>query len=76
MATTTVSDKQAARDARLDALKTATEKWAADKLQKLEDEKEFLQSVLKGRTGAGRLASSKTAKVVAAVATEVESFLT
>lgn len=73
---TTDAEKKAARDARLDALKAATEKWAKEKLQKMKDEKEFLQSILRGRTGAGRLGSAKTAKVAKAVSAEVEAFLT
>ena len=72
----TISDQQKKRDARLDALKVAAEKWATEKAKQQAADVKFLKSVLKGRTGAGRLAAAKTAKVAKAVSTEVEAFLT
>lgn len=45
------------RDKRLEALKKATEEWAEQETKRLEDEVKFLKSVIKGRTGAGKLAN-------------------
>lgn len=67
--------KQADRDARLDALKKATEEWTEKETKRLEDEAKFLKSVLKGRTGAGRLANQNVADSSKLVVDEISQFL-
>jgi len=52
-----VADRKVERDKRLDALKAATEEWAAKEKKRLEDEVKFLKSVINSRTGAGQLSS-------------------
>jgi hypothetical protein len=47
---------KADRDARLDALDAAVREWGAKEKARLEDEVTFLKSVLKSRSGAGKLA--------------------
>lgn len=64
------------RDARLTALKNATIEWADKEKQRLEDEATFLKSILKGRTGAGRLTNQNVADSSKLVADEISRFLT
>jgi hypothetical protein len=52
---TTLDSKKAARDARLDELKKAVDTWAESETKRLANEALFLKSVLRGRTGSGRL---------------------
>lgn len=72
----TISDNQAARDARLTALKNATVEWADKEKKRLEDEVTFLKSILKGRTGAGRLTNQNVADSSKLVVDEIAQFLT
>jgi hypothetical protein len=65
-----------ARDARLDALKTAVEDWAEKEITRLEDEAEFLKSILKGRTGAGRLTDQNVSDASTLVVDSISQFLT
>ena len=65
-----------ARDARLDALKEAVEEWADKEITRLEDEAEFLKSILKGRTGAGRLTNQNVSDASTLVVDEIDQFLT
>lgn len=51
------SKKKVARDKRLDALQKATAEWGKKETKRLKDEVKFLKSVIKGRTGSGKLAS-------------------
>ena len=67
--------RQAERDARLDALKKATDEWADKETKRFEDEVKFLKSVLKGRTGAGRLANQNVADSSKLVVDEISQFL-
>lgn len=72
----TISETQAARDARLLELKTATIEWADKEKKRLEDEATFLKSILKGRTGAGRLTNQNVADSSKLVVDEIATFLT
>jgi hypothetical protein len=67
---------KAERDARLDALKSATTEWADKEIKRLEDEAVFLKSILKGRTGAGRLTNQNVADASKLVVDEISQFLT
>jgi hypothetical protein len=67
---------RADRDARLDALKKATDEWADKEIKRLEDEAKFLKSILKGRTGAGRLANQNVADASKLTVDEIAQFLT
>ena len=51
------SPKQIERDKRLTALQKAVEEWGTKEKKRLTDEVTFLKSVIKSRTGAGKLAS-------------------
>lgn len=51
------SKKKVDRDKRLDALKKATDDWGKRETKRLKDEVIFLKSVIKGRTGSGKLAN-------------------
>ena len=64
------------RDARLTELKNATVGWADKEKQRLEDEATFLKSILKGRTGAGRLTNQNVADSSKLVVDEIARFLT
>lgn len=67
--------RQADRDARLDELKKATTEWADKEEKRLKDEAIFLKSILKGRTGAGRLANQNVADSSKLVVDEISKFL-
>lgn len=64
------------RDARLDELKKATTEWADKETKRLNDEIAFLKSVLKGRTGAGRLINQNVSDASKLVVNEISQFLT
>ena len=49
------------RDRRLTALENATEEWGKKEKERLEGDVTFLKSVIKGRTGAGKLANQGVA---------------
>lgn len=67
--------RQTKRDARLDQLKNATTKWADKEIKRLTDEATFLKSILKGRTGAGRLTSQNVTDSSKLVVDEISQFL-
>jgi len=69
------SQIQADRDQRLDNLKKATDKWAQDETNRLTYERDFLKSVLKGRTGAGRLATQNVVDTWGIVVDAIKNFL-
>jgi len=69
------TQRQTARDARLDELKKATTEWADKEEKRLKDEAIFLKSILKGRTGAGRLANQNVADSSKLVVDEISKFL-
>lgn len=64
------------RDERLTELKKATIEWADKEKKRLEDEATFLKSILKGRTGAGRLTKQNVADSSKLVVDEISQFLT
>ena len=75
--TTTKTDtKTTDRNKRLDLLKKAVDKWAKEETKRLEDEATFLESILKGRTGAGRLTKQNVADAQKLVVDEIDQFLT
>jgi len=69
-------DTKKLRDARLLELKNATVEWADKEKKRLEDEAKFLKSILKGRTGAGRLTNQNVADSSKLVVDEISQFLT
>lgn len=71
-----ISEEQVKRDARLDELKKATIEWADKEKKRLKDEATFLKSILKGRTGAGRLTNQNVADSSKLVVDEIATFLT
>lgn len=71
----TLAARKADRDKRLDELKTATEDWADKEIKRLEDEAKFLKSILKGRTGAGRLTNQNVADSSKLLVDEIGTFL-
>lgn len=71
----TLEARKADRDKRLDDLKAATDEWADNEIKRLEDEATFLKSILKGRTGAGRLANQNVADSSKLVVDEIGTFL-
>lgn len=70
-----VDQRTAERDARLDQLSEAVEKWADKEVKQLTDEASFLKSILKGRTGAGRLANQNVVDSSKFVVSEISEFL-
>jgi hypothetical protein len=75
MASTPADTRQVDRDKRLDELKKATTDWADKEEKRLKDEATFLKSVLKGRTGAGRLADQNVADSSKLVVDQISQFL-
>lgn len=67
-------DKEA-RDARLDALATATTQWAEKRRKQLEDEATALEKLLKGRPGGERLATTVVTAATELLVDELDSFL-
>ena len=65
----------AARDARLDALATATKDWAKKQRKLLQDRVAINKKILKGRTGSERLAQASVSAASALVVEEIDSFL-
>ena len=63
------------RDARLEALKSATEQWGQKETKRLEDDAAFLKSVLKRRSSAGQLAASGVEKAKDYLVQRISQFL-
>jgi hypothetical protein len=68
-------ERTEARNERLDQLQTAVNEWADKEIKRLQDESTFLKSVLKGRTGAGRLADQNVVDSSKLVVDEISQFL-
>jgi hypothetical protein len=66
---------QAERNARLDALRKATENWAAKRTKQYTDRIAINKAILQGRTGAPRLADSNVRAYSALVVTAIDDFL-
>lgn len=64
------------RNALLDELKEALDEWAEQEEEKIQDEIDFMKSVLRGRTGSERLARSNTTEARVLVLDDIQSFLT
>lgn len=64
------------RNARLDALKTATEEWATKQKQRLNAQTALSKRILKGRTGSERLAQASVQSVSELVTIQINDFLT
>jgi len=67
---------QAARNARLDKLKSATDAWADKNKTRLEGEARLLKKILKGRTGSERLNNASTEAASDLLVDELTQFLT
>ncbi len=63
------------RNARLDALKAATEQWAEKRTKELRDQVTFGKRLLKGRTGSERLANAAVSAASDFVVDEIDTFL-
>lgn len=69
------SPEKKARDARLDALKSAAQSWAKSETQRLKDQVALSKRMLKGRTGSERLAQATTKAVSDLTVDEINTFL-
>jgi hypothetical protein len=61
------------RDANLEALKKATEKWADKEIERLDNEARFMRAVVKGRTGSEELGALNLAEAAELVSKEINS---
>jgi len=75
MASSEAEKRKAERDARLKQLVDATNTWAQTETDRLNKEADFLESVLKGRTGAGRLANQNVTDASALIVNEITDFI-
>jgi hypothetical protein len=66
---------KAERDARLDALKVAVDDWGKKEKKRYEDEAKFLQSVIDGHTGTGKMVSANSQKSAAYAVDRISQFL-
>jgi len=66
---------KAARDARLDELEKASKDYGEKKLEQLDYEAQFLESVINSRTGAGQLADQGIFGSVDLLADSIKQFL-
>lgn len=66
---------KAERDARLDKLKAATDAWAKKQKEALQQRVSKSKAILKGRTGAERIAQSSIAAGTDLVVAEIDDFL-
>lgn len=73
----TTADKQTEdRNKRLQDLLNATNAWADRETARLRDESAFLTSILKGRTGAGKLTSQNVVDSSKMTVAAIDEFLT
>ena len=70
------SPEAAARNARLDALATATNAWCDRRTKDLQDRVATVKKLLKGRTGSERLAATTSQAASDLVVREIDDFLT
>lgn len=66
----------AERNARLDALETAVQQYAAAQIKTLNRRVDVCQRILQGRTGSTRLAQASVQQSVQLAATSINQFLT
>jgi hypothetical protein len=64
------------RNARLDSLKAATQQWATQQKQRLNDQVSLGKRILKGRTGSERLAQASVQSVSDLTVNQINDFLT
>jgi len=64
------------RDARLDAMGTATTEWATAERKRLNEQVAFGKRLLKGRTGSERLNNSSVTTAQELLVDEIDTFLT
>ncbi len=64
------------RNARLDALRSATEEWATQQKQRLNAQATLGKRILKGRTGSERLAQTSVQSVSELTVEQINDFLT
>lgn len=64
-----------ARNQILDELKEALDDWHEQEIKRIDDEVEFVKSVLRGRTGSERLARSNTEEARILVIDDITTFL-
>lgn len=64
-----------AREDRLNAYKDAVNEWADEEIQRFENERDFLQSVLEGRTSTGQLSSHIEERASVLTEEEINAFL-
>ncbi len=67
---------QEERNARLDALATATKDWAKKERESLKKQAAMAKKLLKGRTGAERLNNSSVSSATGLLVDEIDQFLT
>ncbi len=67
---------QEARNARLDALASATKEWAKSERQYLKRQSSFARRLLQGRTGAERLNNAAVTTANELLVDEIGQFLT
>lgn len=65
-----------AREDRLNALKDAVNEWADAETERLENERDFLQSVLEGRTSSGQLSAHISERASVLTEEEINAYLT
>lgn len=65
----------AERNARLNALVTATQAWAAQRTQELQDRVASCQQILNGRTGSQQLAQASVQAASGLVIQQINDFL-
>jgi len=63
------------REDRLNALKDAVNEWADSETERLENERDFLQSVLEGRTNSGQLSAHITERASVLTEEEINAYL-
>jgi hypothetical protein len=63
------------RKDRLNALKDAVNEWADAETERLENERDFLQSVLEGRTNSGQLSDHIQERASVLTEEEVNAYL-
>ncbi len=65
----------AERNARLDALASATQAWADARTKELQNRVDTAKAILRGRTGSERLAQATVSAASDLVVTEIDDFL-
>jgi hypothetical protein len=72
----TVEQQTADRNKRLQDLLASTNSWADKETERLKNESAFLTSILKGRTGAGKLTSQNVVDSSKLTVAAINDFLT